>query len=595
METTYKQNEMNVYRIAVQLEQLIKKEQSLSVADWMQRITDIEQQLQMRKFRLAVVGEFNRGKSSFINVLLGKKILPEDVLATTATINRVTYGETPKAYLIRKNGNGRSEEIPVEELAAYVTKLTESSAKAAAEIQEAVVEYPTMFCYNDVDLIDTPGMNDMDDMNAVTVNQLDDIDLAVVTINAQYPYSETENKVVVKLLESKKICQIIFVITHFDVLREREKSKITNYLYSRIKTRVLEELNQSYKPEDSIFHKYHRIFDNLRLYGVSSVDAMDALESNDMELYEKSGYLQLNKELPEVILSSKSVNMIDNMVTLLEGMIAEYKEELGENPKEQTSWTEVGRYLEKLFSSVIAQMQKTAKQEFELKEQNSIMEAQKQNTTKRLLKSLGSIEVLNFAEVQKAIIPTLRQEFMEISSIYESRRVNSRKIVYGQKWDTLLESFIEKMDAKFQEYPRLSSLVEEETKQLKQLLKELLEEKKQSLDVEPSPEKAQETAFYWLDSFIRTACETEYGHSVLPGFRKIVSDSIEDCEKRLEENLNNEFFDDIEKAGRFFKSYMKVFYDTAMELEKGAGQELKIEQLSELERECALLHEKIRA
>ena len=167
--------------------------------------------------------------------------------------------------------------------------------------------------------------------------------------------------------------------------------------------------------------------------------------------------------------------------------------------------------------------------------------------------------------------------------------------MYGQKWDTLLESFIEKMDAKFQEYPRLSSLVEEETKQLKQLLKELLEEKKQSLDVEPSPEKAQETAFYWLDSFIRTACETEYGHSVLPGFRKIVSDSIEDCEKRLEENLNNEFFDDIEKAGRFFKSYMKVFYDTAMELEKGAGQELKIEQLSELERECALLHEKIRA
>ena len=171
MDASYKQNEMHAFKLAVQLEQVIKKETSAKAMEWKQRITDIQQQIQVRKFRIAVVGEFNRGKSSFINVLLGKRILPEDVLASTATINRVTYGDKPRAYLVMKHDGQRSREIPVEDLSSYITKLTESSVKAASEIDEAVVEYPTMFCYNDVDLIDTPGMNDMEDMNALTVSR----------------------------------------------------------------------------------------------------------------------------------------------------------------------------------------------------------------------------------------------------------------------------------------------------------------------------------------------------------------------------------------------------------------------------------------
>lgn len=245
MAATYKENEMMVYKITVQLEQTLKKEKFSINKKWMSRLSMIERQLQTRKFRIAVVGEFNRGKTSFINVLLGKKILPEDVVATTATINRITYGEIPRAYLIRKDGKKDDCEIPVEGLIDHVTKLTESSAQKASEIQEAVVEYPTMFCYHDVDLIDTPGMNDMDNMNEVTFNQLEDIDLAVVAINAEYPYSETENKFVVKLLESKNVCQIIFVITHFDMLRDREKNTMMKFLHARIKNNVRIELEKN--------------------------------------------------------------------------------------------------------------------------------------------------------------------------------------------------------------------------------------------------------------------------------------------------------------------------------------------------------------
>ena len=73
MDITYKQNEMKVYKIVVQLGQMLKKMPFDCDPEWQKCLSEIEQQFQTRKFRMAVVGEFNRGKSSFINVLLGKR------------------------------------------------------------------------------------------------------------------------------------------------------------------------------------------------------------------------------------------------------------------------------------------------------------------------------------------------------------------------------------------------------------------------------------------------------------------------------------------------------------------------------------------
>src|SRR5512143_9285 len=44
-------------------------------------------------FLLVVVGEFNSGKSAFINALLGQKLLKEGVTPTTTQINVLHYGD----------------------------------------------------------------------------------------------------------------------------------------------------------------------------------------------------------------------------------------------------------------------------------------------------------------------------------------------------------------------------------------------------------------------------------------------------------------------------------------------------------------------
>ena len=93
--------------------------------------------LMNHKFAVGFMGEFKRGKSTVINALLGQEIMPADILACTATMNRVTYDMTPHAQVIFSDGS--VTELPVDQIKEYVTKLTEESEKRAESVEEAVV------------------------------------------------------------------------------------------------------------------------------------------------------------------------------------------------------------------------------------------------------------------------------------------------------------------------------------------------------------------------------------------------------------------------------------------------------------------------
>lgn len=68
--------------------------------DGLQKITDFSQEIQFFKnrledneFRIAVVGEYSSGKSTFINALLGQDILSHATTETTAAITRIVNTE----------------------------------------------------------------------------------------------------------------------------------------------------------------------------------------------------------------------------------------------------------------------------------------------------------------------------------------------------------------------------------------------------------------------------------------------------------------------------------------------------------------------
>ena len=58
---------------------------------------------------ILIAGEFNAGKSTFINALLGQKVLSTNVTPETAMVTKLTYGE--KRKVIAHFLDGRSEVV----------------------------------------------------------------------------------------------------------------------------------------------------------------------------------------------------------------------------------------------------------------------------------------------------------------------------------------------------------------------------------------------------------------------------------------------------------------------------------------------------
>jgi len=135
-------------------------------------------------FLLVVVGEFNAGKSAFINALVGDRMLPEGVTPTTADLQLLTYGETI-AHTVNAEGL-RVVAAPVELL-------------------------------RDVHIVDTPGTNAIHrEHERLTTEFLPRADLVLFITSADRPFTESERQFLETIRNWGK--KIVIVINKVDSL-----------------------------------------------------------------------------------------------------------------------------------------------------------------------------------------------------------------------------------------------------------------------------------------------------------------------------------------------------------------------------------------
>ena len=289
----YKQT---VFKLATVLRRLRDFSEKLNLEQSIQSIDAVLQRLETNYFSIAVVGEFKRGKSTFINALLGRAILPSDILPTTATLNRVTYGLQPLAKIRFKDG--REEEIAIAQLANYVTKWTLESETTAADVREAVVYYPILYCQNNVDIIDTPGLSDDENMTAVTLSILPHVDAAILVIMAQAPFSESERAFLENELLKEDLGRIIFVVTGIDLCnRSEDADKIVKSVEERLKKYVLQNAEQRFGKDSEDYKAYLRRICQPRVFGVSAYQALQAKQKADSDLMKQSRFEELEAAL----------------------------------------------------------------------------------------------------------------------------------------------------------------------------------------------------------------------------------------------------------------------------------------------------------
>lgn len=296
---SYASFKQTVAELTESLAQLREYSEELDLKNTAKSISDTIDKMANEHFEVAIVGEFKRGKSTLINALLGEEVLPADVLPATATLNRVTYSDTP--YVEVEYKDGASEKVEIDKLADYVTKLSYESEKRAETVKQATVYYATDFCRNNVDIIDTPGLNDDEQMTNVTLSILPEIDAAVFVISANSPFSQFEKEFLEKKMLTSDMGRIIFAVNCFGTFSKEDEDRIVETVEKRIGSYVMEKAKMVMGENSKEFAVYKRKIGKPKVIGVYAKKALIAKENNDAAMLEESNFPTFERVLETML------------------------------------------------------------------------------------------------------------------------------------------------------------------------------------------------------------------------------------------------------------------------------------------------------
>lgn len=192
--------------------------------------SDVVDKLERDRFHLVVVGEFNHGKTTFVNALLGRQVLPVGVTPTTAVIHHIVYGDEPSAKLVKQNGEEQS--IPFDDVRSFATGGSRSAEDAVSYLE---VAYPAELLRERIVLVDTPGVNDLSLTRAeITYGYIPRADAVLFLLDAGQPMKESERQFLENQLIGKSRDKIVFVVAKSDIWSSDEKKEALEYVKSRL-------------------------------------------------------------------------------------------------------------------------------------------------------------------------------------------------------------------------------------------------------------------------------------------------------------------------------------------------------------------------
>lgn len=259
-------------------------------------------------FTVVVVGDFKRGKSTFINALLGQEVVTTDVTTETVSLNRISYGATESNEAML-SGSRRvrlsDRELKREELEKLAGELGEPVRRLELKRPCEILKKVT--------IIDTPGTGDaMKDFSEMVRESLLQADVVIYLYNAMYPLSRTEQLFLRSAILPQKHTSLLLVANYGDMLGSVDG-------YDRME-KMLQERTQALLPGE-------------KSYLISALDELERRlgeEPLQTELSDRlhEQFMQLSAELERLVQEKADTVVIDRMQRMTSGMVQELGQEL---------------------------------------------------------------------------------------------------------------------------------------------------------------------------------------------------------------------------------------------------------------------------
>lgn len=194
------------------------------------RVSQIQNDLTRERFVISVVGEFNHGKSTFLNHLLDNAaMLPVADLPTTAVLTRIRYANQPKMAVFDEKG-ARKAMLDIHE-DSWKGLVANNFGKEEPQ-GSVIVGVPNSWLgKHNIEIIDCPGAGDLSEERAKVIGDvLNRTDGAVIALNATAALSNSEKIFIKNRILSRKTPFTLIIVNKLDLVKKDERNKVIKYI-----------------------------------------------------------------------------------------------------------------------------------------------------------------------------------------------------------------------------------------------------------------------------------------------------------------------------------------------------------------------------
>lgn len=308
-------------------------------------------------YLVPVMGEAKRGKSSFLNALMGRSILPVSDKIATNQVFRIARAEKFACRLRYEDGS--ADPIAVEDLATYGSQIYANSPRARAAAQGKLLRWIEIdipdtvakFLPKNIALLDTPGLGSILAAHGkITRRFIPYGDGVIYVLDSERPMVEDDTQYINEILDNTP--NIFFIQTRIDQFGSAYKGVLA-------------------RNREILREKFAERLSDPQVWPISNTNLMKAVETGDADYLQVSRFPALAEALQIFLFRSAGVEKLaqatgllaeqlrqggDTLNTRLKNLIAESQEgraeiqrKIAENLRVfHDTWGERGRERERL-------------------------------------------------------------------------------------------------------------------------------------------------------------------------------------------------------------------------------------------------------
>ncbi|OIO15246.1 hypothetical protein COV53_03735 [Candidatus Gottesmanbacteria bacterium CG11_big_fil_rev_8_21_14_0_20_37_11] len=264
----------------------------------LKRVNNLRERLEKNEFQLVILGQFKRGKSTLINALLGEQLLPTAIVPLTSIITVLKYSQKKNINVIFLDGKHKN--ISLSELHKYVTEA--ENPKNVKNVDQVIIEYPSDYLKNGIQIIDTPGVGSVYKHNTdVSYEFVPKADAGIFVVTADPPISESELIFLTSIKDY--LGKIIFVQNKIDQISEKDREESLEFTKKVIKETVGVK--------------------DITFYQMSAKLAIEGNTQKDNKKLKDGKFSKFKDELNHIFTSQKSQILINSITTKMLSIVKE--------------------------------------------------------------------------------------------------------------------------------------------------------------------------------------------------------------------------------------------------------------------------------